>query len=200
GKLTRVVGPANLNGERATLDYTYDTVVREHVESTLDQFLFRSTATHNFKFAEVVTVTDRNGQRVTNTYDPVGRLATVTGPYEQGTGRTTIDFTYNPLAPKPWALTRHVDTFRSPTDRIEIAVFTDGLKRVVQTKKDAAVPLTIGAAPTDVMVVSGRVAFDPLGRTIEQFYPVTEDLGQQGKLNEAFDTVQPTRTTFDILD
>ncbi len=62
GKLTRVVGPANLNGERAILDYTYDQVIREHVESILDQFLYRSTATHNFKFAEITRTTDRTAR------------------------------------------------------------------------------------------------------------------------------------------
>ena len=200
GKLTHVVGPANLNGERATFDYTYDAVVRVHVASVTDQFGHRSAATHNFKFAAIATATDRNGQQITNTYDRFGRLTTVIGPYEQGTGRTTIDFTYNPLAPVPWALTRHVDTFRSATDRIETALFTDGLKRVVQTKKDAAVSPAAGTAPTDVMVVSGRITFDPFGRTVAQFYPVTESLGQAGTFKPAFDPVQPTETTFDILD
>jgi RHS repeat-associated protein len=200
GKLVHLDGPANLNGDRAFFDYAYDTVVRVHVERVVDQFAYRATATHNFKFAEFATVSDRNGQTVTNTYDRFGRLATVTGPYEQGTGQTTIDFSYNPLAAKPWALTRHIDTFRSPTDRIETALFTDGLKRVVQTKKDAAVPLAAGATPTDVMVVSGRVTFDPFGRIIEQRYPVTEPLGQAGTFNPAFDTVQPTSSTFDVLD
>jgi YD repeat-containing protein len=50
------------------------------------------------------------------------------------------------------------------------------------------------------MVVSGRVVFDPFGRTIRQFYPVTEALGLPGTFNTAFDGVQPTRTTFDVLD
>jgi RHS repeat-associated protein len=50
------------------------------------------------------------------------------------------------------------------------------------------------------MVVSGRIRFDPFGRTIEQRYPVTEPLGQAGTFNSIFDPVQPTRTTFDILD
>jgi RHS repeat-associated protein len=200
GKRIRVVGPANLNGQRTTLDYVYDTVVSAHIESVTDQFLYRSTASHNFKFGEIVTATDSNGQRVTKTYDRFGRLATVVGPYEQGTGRTTIDFTYNPLAPVPWALTRHVDTFRSATDRIETALFTDGLKRVVQTKKDGAVSPAAGTAPTDVMVVTGRVTFDAFGRTIEQFYPLTEPLGQAGTFNPTFDAVQPTRSAFDILD
>jgi RHS repeat-associated protein len=200
GKLIRVVGPTNLDGDRTTLDYTYDTVVRAHVQSATDQFLYRSTATHNFKFVEITTTTDRNGQRVTNSYDRFGRLVMVTGPYEQSTGRTTIDFAYNPFAPVPWALTRHIDTFRSATDRIETALFTDGLKRVVQTKKDGAVSPAAGTSPTDVMIVSGRFSFDPFGRTVEQFYPVTEPLGQAGTFNPAFDAVQPIRTTFDVLD
>jgi Xanthomonas XOO_2897-like deaminase len=36
GKLTSVAGPANLNGERYSLAYTYDPVVRVHVESVTD--------------------------------------------------------------------------------------------------------------------------------------------------------------------
>ncbi len=99
----------------------------------------------------------------------------------------------------PWALTSHFDSV-GPNGRIETALFTDGLKRVVQTKKDAAVSPQAGTAPTDVMAVSGRVTFDPFGRTAQQFYPVTEPLGQQGTFNPAFDSVQPTVTAFDILD
>ena len=200
GRLTRVVGPANTVGERTTLDYVYDTAVGVHVISVTDQFGHNSTATYNFKFAEVATSTDRNGQTVTNTYDAFGRPASVVGPYEQGTGRITLAFQYNPHAAVPWALTRHIDVFRSLSDPIETALFTDGLKRVVQTKKDGAVAPVAGTAASDVMVVSGRVIFDPFGRTVEQFYPVTEPLGQAGTFNAAFDTVQPTRTAFDALD
>jgi RHS repeat-associated protein len=212
GRLTRVVGPANATGERTRLDYIYDTTVGVHVISVTDHFGHNSTATYNFKFAQVLTSTDRNGQTVTNSYDVFGRPVTVIGPYEQGTGRITIAFEYHPDATegegedkkfRPWALTRHIDTFRSLTDPIETALFTDGLKRVVQTKKDGAVAdptEPIGTPPVDKMVVSGRVVFDFLGRTIRQFYPVTEALGLAGTFNTAFDAVQPTRTTFDILD
>jgi RHS repeat-associated protein len=200
GRLTRVVGPANAAGERTRLDYVYDATVGVHVISVTDHFGHNSTATYNFKFAEVATSTDRNGQTVTNTYDRFGRLTTVVGPYEQGTGRITIAFQYNPHADVPWALTRHIDVFRSLSDPIETALFTDGLKRVVQTKKDGTVADEAGDTPVDKMVVSGRVVFDSFGRTIRQFYPVTEALGQAGKLNETFDGVQPTRSTFDVLD
>src|SRR5713101_3509509 len=112
----------------------------------------------------------------------MSRLFRNVGPYEQGTLNTTITFTYSPFAPVPWALTSHIDTV-GPNGRIETALFTDGLKRVVQTKKDAAVSPQAGTAPTDVMAVSGRVTFDPFGRTVQQFYPVTEPLGQQGTFN-----------------
>jgi hypothetical protein len=59
-------------------------------------------------------------------------------PYEQRT-TITITFSYTPSAAVPIALTSHFDSFgANPNDRIETALFTDGLKRVVQTKKDAA--------------------------------------------------------------
>jgi RHS repeat-associated protein len=200
GRLTRVVGPANTTGQRSSLDYVYEAVVGVHVTSVTDHFGHNSTATYNFKQALVATSTDLNGQTITNAYDAFGRLATVVGPYEQGTGRITLAFQYNPNAAVPWALTRHIDVFRSLSDPIETALFTDGLKRVVQTKKDGAVSPVSGTTASDVMVVSGRVIFDAFGRTVEQFYPVTEPLGQAGTFNAAFDTVQPTRTTFDVLD
>src|SRR5262249_39801363 len=69
GKLASVLGPANLNGERYSLTYAYDNVVRVHVESITDSFSYVSTATHNFKFAEILTATDENGQVISHTYD-----------------------------------------------------------------------------------------------------------------------------------
>ena len=50
------------------------------------------------------------------------------------------------------------------------------------------------------MSVSGRVQFDGFGRTIQQYYPTTEPLGQMGTFNATFDTVKPTVTTYDVLD
>jgi hypothetical protein len=67
-------------------------------------------------------------------------------------------------------------------------------------RQDASVSPHAGTAPTHVMTVSGRVVFDAFGRTIRQFYPVTEALGQQSMFNATFDAVAPTVTTFDILD
>jgi RHS repeat-associated protein len=208
GKLITITGPANANGQRYSLAYTYDTTVDVYVESVTDSFSDVSNSTHDFKFGEVTSTTDENGQVVSHTYDNFGRCVTVTGPYEQVTNNNTISFSYTPGAAVPFALTSHIDTLLDPqltggasvTNHIQTVLFTDGLKRAVQTKKDASVSPQAGTAPTHVMTVSGRVIFDPFGRTIQQFYPVTEPTGQQGTFDTAFDTVQPTVTTYDILD
>src|SRR5262249_39410706 len=99
GKLTAVTGPANLNGERYSLTYNYDTTVDIYVEKVTDSFGYFSTSTHDFRFGEVTSTTDENAQVITNSYDNFGRLIHVTGPYEQGTVNTTIDLSYAPLDP-----------------------------------------------------------------------------------------------------
>ena len=51
------------------------------------------------------------------------------------------------------------------------------------------------------MVVSGKQVFDFLGRSAEQFYPVTEPKGDGNfAFNPAVDSVRPTRTSYDVLD
>ena len=51
-----------------------------------------------------------------------------------------------------------------------------------------------------MMIVSGRTVFDGLGRTVEQYYPVTEPIGQAGTFNAANDERYHTKTEFDVLD
>jgi hypothetical protein len=124
----------------------------------------------------------------------------VTGPYEQDGTTPTVAFEYHPEATVPWALTRHLDRFRDAADPIEAAVFVDGLNRVVQTKRDAAIHVAPDEPAADVMVVSGRVRFDAFGRAVEQSYPTTEPLGRAGTFNAAVDGIEPTRTQYDVLD
>ncbi|MER6591182.1 SpvB/TcaC N-terminal domain-containing protein [Micromonospora purpureochromogenes] len=204
GNLKSVTGPANQAGQRYRLDYTYDDVVDTHVESISDSFGYRSTATHNLKFGLVETTTDFNNQQIRNTYDAVGRLDQVSGPYEIPENRFTIDFEYHPEAAYPYAVTRHVDREADGgvrDDTIDTITFVDGLNRTTQTKKDAAVPATPDGAPEDVMVVSGRVTYDFLGRAVKSWYPVTEPKGA-GNLtfNPAYDPVTPTEVRYDVLD
>jgi RHS repeat-associated protein len=204
GNLRVVIGPTNKTGQRYRLDYTYDTVVDTHIATVTDSFGYQSRSTHNLKFGQVETSTDINNQVVRNTYDSVGRLHTVTGPYEAADNRATIDFEYHPEAAVPYAVTRHIDrdaTGAVRPDTIDTITFVDGLKRTIQTKKDTAVFTGPDTPAENVMVVSGRMLFDFVGRTVKEYFPVTEPKGTGNTtFNPALDTVQPTVRTFDVLD
>ena len=51
------------------------------------------------------------------------------------------------------------------------------------------------------MIVSGRVVFDQLGRTIEQYYPTDEGKGALNfSFNNGFATQAATVTTYDVLN
>jgi RHS repeat-associated protein len=204
GNLKAVTNPVTKAGQRYRLSYTYDTTVDTHVATTTDSFGYVSRNTYNFKFGLVETTTDLNNQTVRNTYDSVGRLDTVVGPYELPEDRISIDFEYHPEAAYPFAVTRHVDREAGGVvraDTIDTITFVDGLGRVTQTKEDASVHTGPDTPPADVMVVSGRTVYDFLGRAARQSYPLTEPKGPANTtFNVAFDPVQPTVLTYDVLD
>ncbi|MFF0206179.1 SpvB/TcaC N-terminal domain-containing protein [Streptomyces sp. NPDC005017] len=203
GNLKSVTGPANAKGQRYKLEYGYDTTVGVHVVSIEDSFGYRSTTAHDLKYGVPTRNTDQNNQSVTMTYDSVGRLTTLTSPYEQGGDQATITFGYHPEAPVPYATTKHLDRTADGVreDTIDTVTFTDGLKRVVQMKKDASVSASPGDTPTEVMTVSGRLKFDSLGHAVERYYPTTEDKDEANTtLNASFDSVAPTKESFDVLD
>ncbi|TMQ12501.1 MAG: hypothetical protein E6J91_20700, partial [Deltaproteobacteria bacterium] len=202
GNLIVVAGPENLHGQRYTLNLAYDAPTQSHVVGVADSFGQISTSDYDFRFGTVTGDTDDNGNSITSSYDDFGRLTTVVGPLEAGTGLTTIQFEYHPEQSVPYARTAHVDVFRSAADPIETVLFTDGLKRVLQTKKDATVFQGKAASPVDVMTVSGCVAFDQMGRTFETFYPTTEP--KSAGSNLVFDRscdpkAPPITTAFDVL-
>ncbi len=203
GNLASVTNPANERGQRFTQSYGYDDVVGVHVDSIQDSFGYSSSAAYNLKYGEAERTTDENGQQVRRSYDTVGRVKTVTGPYELDSGKVTMDFEYHPEAAVPYAASRNVARSSNGVldDTIDTVTFTDGLSRVVQVKKDAAVAATPGATPTQVMTVSGRTKFDFLGRAVEQYHPITEPKGPGNQtFNAAFDAVAPTKESFDVLD
>jgi RHS repeat-associated protein len=200
GNLLKVTDPANATGQRGWLTYDYDAATRTQVEKITDNFGLTSTATHDLRFGTVLTQTDENSNVESFGYDEFGRQTSVTGPYEQGGGPATITFEYHPEAADPWAITRHLDKYRSATDTIDTVVFIDGLGHTIQTKKDATISTGAGTAPQDVMVVSGRASLDAFGRSNHVYYPTTEPLGTAGVFNTHHDTVAYTNYDYDSLD
>ncbi len=199
GNLAAITGPANHRGQRYQRLYAYDPDVRTHVTRVADSFGYASTAAYDPRWGLPTESVDINNQKISTSYDAKGRITDYTGPYQQGSGLKTILMEYHPEAVIPWALTKHLDADRSVSDYIETATFIDGLGRVTQTKKDHALH-TGGGAASDVMIVSGRIRYDGLGRISEQYYPVTEPLGAPGAFNATYDSVTPTRTTYDVID
>jgi RHS repeat-associated protein len=200
GNLASVTNPPNKVGQRYTLTYQYDPTVQTHVISVTDNLGLQSTADYDVTYGQVVHSVDANGSVTTHTYDGFGRLIAVRGPYEQATPLPTISFEYHPDASVPWAISRHLDSFRSPTDTVDDVVFTDGLGREIQTKHDATIFTGDATAAQDRMVVSGRVVYDLAGRATDRFYPIDEPVGQAGVFNLGVDPVASTHSDFDILD
>ena len=75
-------------------------------------------------------------------------------------------------------------------------------RRSQKTKEDGAIYEGEGKADREVMIVSGAVKFDGLGRTVKAWYPITEAKSKtpgmfNGNKNESVD---PTVTTYDVLN
>ncbi|CAA9225514.1 MAG: Enoyl-CoA hydratase [uncultured Cytophagales bacterium] len=200
GNLTKVTRPANHKGERLSLEYTYDKTVHTYVESTVNSYNYVSKAAYDFRFGALLSTTDLNNNETRYQLDNLGRVTRITGPYELKAGAPyTILFEYYPAATVPWALTKHYDP-ANPANPLETSTFVDGLGRVLQTKKDAALYQGDNALDKEQMLVSGRVLFDAFGRTTHAYYPITENTGTAGVFNKGFDAVKPTLSTYDVLD
>ena len=200
GNLTKITRPQNSKGERLFYEYQYDPEVNTYTVGTSDGYGYSSSATYDFRFGQMLSNTDLNGQDMRYTIDDVGRITTITGPFELASGKDyTIAFEYHPEAEVPWALTKHFDP-EHPDNDLETSTFIDGLKRSLQVKKDGAIHAGPNAADTEQSIVSGRITFDAFGRATESYYPVLEAKGNEGNFNGNYDPVNPTKTTYDVLD
>lgn len=210
GNPTTQMSPVNAQGFRETLNYQFDSTLHTYPTAISDGLGYNTTFAYDFRFGKPVTEVDENNNQIQTTYDDFGRAVTLIGPFEASStnnfhGHWTIIFDYHPDATVPYAHTQHFDPYRNPNDPIDTILFTDGLKRVIQNKKDDTIFTATNQAPQDEMSVSGRVVFDQVGRSIAQYYPVTEPTGTTKTLGNlsfdtSYDSVNPTLMAYDILD
>ncbi len=155
-----------------------------------------SRASYNLYYGQPDWTQDLNGNYQVNLYDEFGRLSSICGPYDASsgnppsctgitagttgtaTGRPTLAFEYSVpknmiggagVSATPAIAVTHnkaVSVKGSDGKIIDTVTFADGMKRIIQTKKDAAVSGASG------MTVSGLIVFDELGRTSAQDQPV----------------------------
>ncbi len=200
GNLDSIIRPENYNGDRMYFAYDYDNVVHSYITNVRDAYGYSSSTTYDYRFGQIKSTIDINGQKTLYYLDVLGRIEQITGPYELESGQDyTIRFKYYPGASTPWARTQHYDPAH-PKNPIETALFIDGLGRVLQTKKDGAIFKEAEANDEEVMLVSGKVIYDAYGRAIESYYPVI-DRGAIGNIvPDADDSANPTKVTYDILN
>jgi RHS repeat-associated protein len=178
GNLTSIIMPnneSNGSAQNYTMNFVYDTTT-ESQAITVSDSLYKSTADYNYMFGKPISTTDINNQSMNYYYDSYGRLTGVAGPNESS-GQYAALYFYNPAAAVPNATTKNRDMANQP-GTIDIITITDGLGRVIQTKKDATVAqqgsgldaLTSGSS----MIVSGMEYYDNGGRKIRQYYPTYE--------------------------
>ena len=197
GNLIRITRPENHKGQRMWFEYTYDDVLHMLVTSVIDAFGYTSSTVYDYRWAVPLETTDINGNRMVYTYDGLGRLKTVTAPYELEAGHPyTISFEYVADAQVPYARTSHFDGHTG--GRIATYTFVDALLRPVQVKRRGTV--FIDGADRQVMLVSGRVRYDAFGRAVEQFHPVVEPLANAAIYSTVTDNVPPTLMQYDVLD
>lgn len=210
GNVVRKYLPENYKRERPAYSYRYDDIFKMFVEEISDNFGYHSYFRYYNSFYGVPRETeDINGYVIKKEFDTFGRLTKVQGPKEAAAGQPyTIMMEYFPAATvsngkitrTAYAKTKHFDA-QHPDDPIETVTFVDGLGRAIQVKKDAAI--TDNKTPdqqSDAMIVSGRAKFDAFGRVKAAYYPQTAALGDWNKFVDSFDSVEPTKTTYDILD
>jgi len=206
GNIETATYPEDFNGDRKQTSYFYDDVVYTYPVKVTDEMGYSSSATYDYKIGKPTETVDISGNTMYYTYYPDGRLATVQAPYEIDNNipytikfdywdNNNIERSYPPTEVIPWARTRHYDPANANNEIITMQ-FSDGLGRIIQTKKSATVE------NNEVMIVSGRPFYDAFGRVFMQFFPFTEDLGFDSIYYNYTPSINSPHTTtyYDIMD
>ncbi len=209
----QVAPAAGTPARRYCVDYVYDALRFTDIAKVTDVHGVTASATYDASTGRLASRTDENGSVTTYTYDPQGRLASVKAPKEQTGGTPTVSYRYGGLATSPaattwaWSSADHIDVVH-PGDPIQTVALIDGLGRVVQRKRDAAVSGVDGP----VRIVEGAVEYDALGHEAKVWYPLVEKAGSTqlttyNLLSSESPTAQtnvpvtkPTTFTYDVLD
>ncbi|MBA7705794.1 hypothetical protein ES703_114633 [subsurface metagenome] len=197
GNLETVTGPLNLNGERYQIEFEYDSVVEAHITQIRDSFGYTSTADYDFFYGLETVSVDINGNEMSREYDVFGRLIRVYAPYDEDI--PAVEFEYFPDEVPARAVTRnkvHFDPYNEET--LDTVLCIDGLRRVIQTKKEGEVVEEGESAPGYGMNVTGKVLFDEMGRVWQQGQPVFEE-GYGTDFFWGISLKNPTVNKYDIL-
>ncbi|MBO7606647.1 MAG: hypothetical protein J6T28_03395, partial [Paludibacteraceae bacterium] len=190
---------ADNEGDRSFFEYEYEQKYHMYPERVTDAFGYHSELEdYDYRYGTPRTVRDMNGYTVRYHIDDLGRTDTIVAPIEQSNGTPyTISYKYVLDKEKNYALsyavTNHYDP-QHPDNPLQTITHVDGLGRPYQVKKDAEI-----YGEGEKMIVSGRVKYDALGRTIETYQPSTCALADATKI-VAFNDKLLNLSTYDAID
>jgi RHS repeat-associated protein len=197
GNLKKITGSENEKGQRYTITYQYDPEVSTHITRVQDSFGLFSESTYNYLYGVEYSSKDTNNNQMSRTYDTYGRLITVKAPYDISNPCITFEYYHSENPPRAVTHNKiHFDT--SYTEAIDTVIVIDGLKRVIQTKKEGEVLFSGRTSPTYGMNVTGKVLFDLMGRVCKQGQPVFQT-GYNAQYNSSVPLKNPTINEYDIL-
>ncbi|MBO7465548.1 MAG: hypothetical protein J6T56_06850, partial [Bacteroidales bacterium] len=194
-----------MRGPNTTVHYTYDNFVHSYPTAITDTFGVSSEMqNYDFRFGIPKTVVDQTGSPMFHTLDGWGRTVTVQGPKEYAAHVPyTIRHIYAGREPAPAGSTRqravslavtvHYDP-QHPQNPIKTYTYCDGLGRIVQTRKEAAVN------GVERLVISGHVEYDALGRAVANRYPTETHPGDTVFAFVPDYTVPAATVLCDIMD
>ena len=174
GNMVKIIHPkGNLSdpeNKRMFYKYTYDPDSHAHIIKVEDAYGYSSETKINFRGLPIETV-DINNNKINYRYDPIGRMILVKGPYHK---YWTIKNMYVPLfqGGPSYAITMHniTDEIGSGNEAtVHTSVHTDGLGRVIQTKKQLYNHPCDNPGEGYRLQVSGKVLYDEFGRVTDTY-------------------------------
>ena len=196
GNIEKITYPSHEeNADALFIEYTYDDTLQAWPKTIISSEGPETSITYDYRFGLPENTTDVAGNTITNVYDVMGRLISVTAPKEQGTGNPTISMTYQDEfetpGTRPWASTEHYDQ-DNPDNTIKTVSISNGFGQSVQVKKDVQVE------DFERAFVSGIQIFDTHGRVIQEYNPTQTD----NITNNFIGALSPysSSTTYDIWD
>ncbi len=201
GNMVRRTFPTEDDGkptkDSSFFEYEYDRKYHMYPERVTDAFGYHSEMEdYDYRYGIPRTVRGMNGYTVRYHIDDLGRTDTIVAPNEQNDGVPyTIAYKYvlGSDYKSSYAVTDHYDP-QHPDNPLQTVTHVDGLGRPYQVKKDAEIQ-----GEGEKMIVSGRVKYDALGRTIETYHPTTCALADATKI-VGFNDKLLNSSTFDAID
>ncbi|WP_372472497.1 SpvB/TcaC N-terminal domain-containing protein [Capnocytophaga sp. ARDL2] len=213
GLLTKVTLPKQTanspESSRMSYSYIYDPKYYQFVTQVTDAHGYISSKSYS-NFGKIESVTDTNGNQFFYDYDAMQRLVLFKGPYHN---EKTIEHEYGRTVQNiPYAVTKHYITDNqhaqnAPQQIVHTVSFSDGLGRIIQTKKQLDTPQECVGGNGYWLEVSGKQLYDALGR-VTASYLSKEEKNCQGDFNTQLrlysdlthNNQEKTTVAYDALD